>query len=345
MELRAKGHRERLGEAVAGLGVPRAILAARRLRRPGWLTVLNYHRVNQPESVAELDTGVLDATPEAFDSQMKLLRRHYSPVSLDDVLAHLDGRPLPANPVLVTFDDGYRDNLEIATPILRRHGIAATFFIATGYIGGRRLFWWDRLSWALKHARRRRFTVQAHQPVEIDLDAGVAAAERRLQNVIKEVPGLDLEGLLRSLVRAAEAPWNEATESELVERHLMSWDQVRCLRQAGMHVGSHTRTHRVLQTVPLAELASELTGAREDLEAELREPVPAIAYPVGKPIATIPAIRAAVVSAGYRIGFSYATGVQPLPWLDPFDVNRLDVDRGNSEGFMLARMTIPRLFP
>jgi len=295
--------------------------------------------------VAELDADVLDATPDGLDRQLKRLRRHFSPVSIVDVLAHVDGRPLPPNPLLVTFDDGYLDNLEIATPILQRHGIAATFFIATDYVGGRRLFWWDRLSWAVKHARRRRFTVEAHPPVEIDLDLGIPTAERRLQTIVKGVPGLDVERFLLSLNAAADAPWSAAVEADLVKRHVMTWDHVRGLRQAGMHVGSHTRTHRVLQTVPVSELASELTGAREDVEAAIGEAVLTIAYPVGQPIAAIPAIRAAVASAGYKVGFSYATGVQSLPILDPLDVSRLDIDRDNSEDFLLARMAIPRLFP
>jgi hypothetical protein len=101
----------------------------------------------------------------------------------------------------------------------------------------------------------------------------------------------------------------------------------------------------VLQTVPVSELASELAGAREDIEAALGETVVSIAYPVGPPIAAIPAIREAVATAGYRIGFSYGTGLQPLPVGDPYDVNRMSVDSDNSERLVLARTAMPWLFP
>jgi peptidoglycan/xylan/chitin deacetylase (PgdA/CDA1 family) len=340
-----RGKRQALVAAGWALGIPRLLLAARRLQRPPrWLAVLNYHRVNSPAAAAELDSGVLDATPEDFEAQMRALCRHLTPISLDELLAWLDGRPLPPNPVLVTFDDGYLDNLEVAVPILRRCGIVATFFIASRYVSERRLFWWDRLSWTVKNARRRRFVVDANPPIEIDLDEGIPTAERQLQLYVKRQPGLSLEAFLDALAAAAEAPWNAAVEAAIVGRTVMTWDQVRALRHAGMHVGSHTRTHRVLQTVPPAELESELAGSRADLEAQLRESVRVIAYPVGRPIADTPAIRAAVAAAGYTLGFSYQTGMQRLSVLDPLDVHRLGVDGGESASRVLARVAAPRLF-
>jgi peptidoglycan/xylan/chitin deacetylase (PgdA/CDA1 family) len=342
----AKGRRERAAEAITAIGGSRLLVAARGRARPGWLTIINYHRVNEPAAVAGLDEGVLDATPEAFDRQMAMVRARFSPVSLEELLAHLDGRPLPRSPLLVTFDDGYLDNLEIAVPILQRHGIRAAFFIATDYVHCRKLFWWDRLSWTVKHAARRRFTLRpAQAPVEIDLDAGVAAAERKLQTVVKRTPGLDLAGFLSRLSEASEAPWSDAVEAALAARHVMTWDHVRALRAAGMQVGAHTRTHRALETVPVHELPSELRGAREDLESQIGEPVHAIAYPVGRPVAGISSVRSAIEAAGYRLGFSYRTGLQSMADLDPFDVHRLSVDGGQSAEFLLARIALPALFP
>lgn len=149
--------RARLSSFLGRVGASQAWLAARRIGRPRWLTVLNYHRVGRFEEAGDVDEGVLDATPESLDRQLGRLRRHCTPVALGDLLAHLDGAELPPNPALVTFDDGYRDNLEQAVPILKRHGIRAAFFIATSYVSERRIFWWDRISWTLKHARRRQF--------------------------------------------------------------------------------------------------------------------------------------------------------------------------------------------
>jgi len=338
------GFRDRLASAAGLLRLAEAALAmARRRRPPVFLTVLNYHRVATPD--AAIDEGVVDATPESFDRQLGILRRHFTLVSLGDLLLHLDGQPLPPNPALVTFDDGYRDNLHAALPILQRHAVRATFFVATSYVAERRLFWWDRVSWILKHARRRRFSLPLPEPVEVDLDEGLSAAERRLHRVVKDRPGLDLEDFLQSLARAADAPWDDAVEAELVRRHVLTWDDVRALRRAGMDIGSHTRTHRVLQTVPTDQLADELAGSRSDLEAQLGEPISTIAYPVGRPVAGIPAIRSAVAAAGYRLGFSYRTGRQDLRRLDVLDVHRFSVERDTSDHAFLADLALPWLTP
>jgi peptidoglycan/xylan/chitin deacetylase (PgdA/CDA1 family) len=300
-----------------------AWLAARRLAPPRWLTVLNYHRVDEKREAADVDEGVLDATPESLDRQLARLKRHFTPISLADLLAHLEGADLPRNPAFVTFDDGYRDNLVKATPILKRHGVRATFFISTGHVGGRRLYWWDRISWTLKHARKRRFTLDYPSSVEVDLDHGIERSAWILHRLVKQTRLLDLERFLDHLLSKADAPWTAAVEHELVERLIMTWDDVRALRVEGMDVGSHTRTHRVLQTLSPSELAPELAGSRADLESELGAPISAIAYPVGASIAGYPEIRAAVEAAGYRLGFNYGPGLQGLSALDPFDVRRL----------------------
>ena len=98
------------------------------------LRVLMYHKVNdRPDNPLTVPVGL-------FDEQMAVLRElGYQAVSLDDVLDHVAGiRPLPPGAVLITFDDGYRDNLECAMPVLRRHGYPAVNFVPIGYLDGAR---------------------------------------------------------------------------------------------------------------------------------------------------------------------------------------------------------------
>ena len=112
-----------LGETTAGLGVVDGN-GARTLR------VLMYHKINDvPGNPTTVPVSV-------FDEQMAMIRElGYRPVDLDAVLAHyVDRRPLPDKAVLITFDDGYRDNLEHAVPILRRHGYPAVLFVPIGYL-------------------------------------------------------------------------------------------------------------------------------------------------------------------------------------------------------------------
>lgn len=111
-----------IGEAVRGAG---ALDDGERTLR-----VLMYHKVNDRwPNPATVPTAV-------FDEQMHLLRDlGYTPVTLDAVRDHyLEGVPLPPGAVLITFDDGYRDNLENALPVLERYGYPAVVFVPIGYL-------------------------------------------------------------------------------------------------------------------------------------------------------------------------------------------------------------------
>jgi len=116
-----------LGEATTGVGAVDGL-------HERTLCVLMYHKVNA------VDGNTVTVPPSAFDEQMaQLAELDYTVVSLDDVIRHyIDREPLPPRAVLITFDDGYVDNLENAAPILQRYGYPAVLFAPIGYLGARR---------------------------------------------------------------------------------------------------------------------------------------------------------------------------------------------------------------
>src|SRR6267378_677809 len=110
------------------------------IRRPG-LTVIGYHRVGDPTE-SHYDPDVFDCSPEQLNQQIAYLKSHFHVVELQEA-QELISRPerLRHPHVLLTFDDGYLDNYEVAFPILRSNGIQGTFFLPTGFIGTDRLPW------------------------------------------------------------------------------------------------------------------------------------------------------------------------------------------------------------
>ena len=111
-----------------------------------------------------------------------------------------------------------------------------------------------------------------------------------------------------------------------------------------MGVGSRHHMHRVLQTLPAAELAADLAASRAALEEALGETPRTIAYPVGKSVAGAPQVREAVARAGYELGFTTAAGINRLgPAQDLLDLRRLTVDRGLPTGLARTWMTFPFL--
>jgi len=326
------------------------MLQLRRLApMPSVVCILTYHHVADDDPEYPYDPGVADATPAQFRRQMEMLARHGTPIGIDELIAGLDGAPLPKNPVMVTFDDGYRSCHDVALPILRAVGLRATFFVATSFISERRVYWWERIAITLKQARRE--VGRLAYPAPLEVACRDPRAQHVLTDVIKNAHDLDVERFLDDVSRAFGVEWTPELEAKHAENVVMTWDQVRALARAGMDVESHTRRHRVLQRLGDAELRDELGGSRQELEAQLGRPVRAIAYPVGRRIAHHRRIREAIADAGYRIGLSNASGVTriwpgPLRAMlpaDPFDVCRLSTDRAMSDAMFMTQVAVPSL--
>jgi peptidoglycan/xylan/chitin deacetylase (PgdA/CDA1 family) len=129
----------------AGISVKSAIrisdelLTERRAQDP---IILSYHRIAERDS----DPWGLAVAPDRFEEQLAVLPETRELFPMSAFLDLLESGRLPANAAAVTFDDGYADNLKAAKPRLQRAGAPATVFIATGYVGERREFWWDELA-------------------------------------------------------------------------------------------------------------------------------------------------------------------------------------------------------
>jgi peptidoglycan/xylan/chitin deacetylase (PgdA/CDA1 family) len=329
-------------------GATELALAVRRRTSLPWLPVITFHRVANVNPHYAFDEDVVGVNPKEFERQLSILRDHFTPVTSMDVVRLIDGRSLPKNPVLVTFDDGYRDNYEIALPLLLRYGIKATFFIATDYISQRRMFWWDRIAFTIKAAARPKLILKYPHPMVLDLTTPEMrkASTKTLLRVVKSTYELDLDRFLAELTCAAEVAWSGDVERDLADGLLMTWDQVRALRAAGMDVQSHTRTHRVLQTLNPERALAELVESRVELERELGERVFAVSYPVGHTINDRLDVRKAVAQAGYRVGFTNATGVQPL-WpgsIDRFNFRRISMAPHLPDSLFRAMLTLPMVF-
>jgi len=309
---------------------------------PGRVCILTYHHIADDDPTYPYDPDVADATPEQFRRQMEMLVRYCNPIGIDELVRAFDGAQLPKNPVMVTFDDGYRSCHDVALPILRAVGLRATFFVATSFVQERRVYWWERIAIALSHSRSQKIRITYPQPLEIAVKDKTAMVV--LSDLVKNTRELDVERFIAELYRAAGVEWDASTEAKHAENIVMTWDQVRDLARAGMDVESHSRRHRVLQTLDAASLEDELAGSRRDLEAQLGRPIRAIAYPVGRRIATEQRIRNAIALAGYKIGLSNASGAARI-WRgsDPFDIRRLSTDRSMSDAMYFTQVAVPRL--
>jgi peptidoglycan/xylan/chitin deacetylase (PgdA/CDA1 family) len=339
-------HKRRiLARLLHDTGALSQVLAVRARTGAPWLSILTYHRFPNHDGSEAFDDGVIDTSADEFERHVVSLKSHFNLVGVDELCAFAAGGALPPNALAITFDDGYLDNYSQALPILQKHGCKAIFFVATSFISERRLYWWDRVAYQLKHSTRPVLELSYPCPFRVEL-ADRELAVFKLLRFIKARRALDMDRLLCELTVASGVPWTLEQERAFADRLLMNWDHVRALRQAGMDVESHTRTHRVLQTLPAAELRSELEGSRRDLERELGVAPRALAYPIGKPLHRTSPIREALGRAGYQVGLTNGTGPTPT-WrrCDRYDIRRQTVARDISMPYLLSILALPPLAP
>lgn len=283
------------------------------------LSILIFHRVHaRPDP---LFPGEPDA--ERFDALLGWLRDWFRVLPLDEAVERLRRGALPARAAAITFDDGYADNLEVAAPLLRRHGLTATFFVTTGFLDGRRM-WNDAVVDAVRHA-------QADA-----LDASFAGLGTLPLRTVGDKRAA-VESLLRALKHRPPQARDEAVarvagacRADLPPGPMMSPAQVRALHALGMGIGAHSVTHPILARLPEVRARAEIAEGREVLEGLLGERVRLFAYPNGKLGDDYDARHVAMVRAlGFDAAFTThwaaaRAGVDPLqlPRFTPWDATR-----------------------
>jgi peptidoglycan/xylan/chitin deacetylase (PgdA/CDA1 family) len=322
------------------------VLAATGLRSllsrvAGWSGVLglNYHRIGAAGDTP-YDRGLWSATPETFDAQVGWLKSHARVIGPDELPAALARRA--GRHVLITFDDGYRDNYTEALPVLRRHGVPATFFIATGFIDRPRLPWWDEIAWMVRTSRKSAVELPAWLPAPVVFDEpDRERALRALLRVYKDRPAASTGNYL-DVVGAATGTGrhDQAGAADL----WMTWDMIRELRAAGMAVGGHTVSHPVLARLSRDGQREEIAGCGRRLAEELGEPMRYFSYPVGGPAAFDDDTRACLREAGVRFAFSYYGGFRTFDGWDDYDVRRVAVESDTTLDWFKALVSLPRIF-
>jgi peptidoglycan/xylan/chitin deacetylase (PgdA/CDA1 family) len=234
------------------------------------LSILIYHRV-----VAEPDPlAPHEVCGEEFDWHLAALERWFTVLPLRRAVADLRGGTLPARAACVTFDDGYADNYTVAMPILRRRGVPATFFVATSFLDGGRM-WNDSVVETVRRVKGDALDARSIGLEKLDVST-IGLRRQAIERVLNALKYLPLEERQRRVeVLAAET----ALPSDL----MMSAEQVRQLHRNDMEVGAHTVTHPILANLDSKRAGSEITDGKRRLEEIIGSPVKVFAYPNGKP--------------------------------------------------------------
>jgi len=326
--LSIKGKRELLAKVMLRSG---ACSLAAHLPPRDSLLVLNYHRIGNRDDDA-FDPGVFSATARELDDQLSWMRRQLSLVTLEEALAFIGGSIKDKRAccrVLITFDDGYLDNYQIAYPILRSHGVQGVFFLVTGFVGSAHIPWWDHIAYLLKTGRRRRFSLHFPADLTVDIETnGLTESLRSVLSLYKRPENLDPARFIRDLANATEGEDPPGTV-----RRFLDWNEAREMIQGGMAVGSHTHSHNVLSQLTPNQQFEELTKSRAILGEKLGISADALAYPVGARTSFSDQTKRIASEAGYRAAFSFHGGKNIRGRILPLDMKRNDAGSHSLERF------------
>lgn len=312
-------------------------------RLPAWsgLLVLNYHRIGDPAQTP-FDRNLFSATAERLEQQIRIFQQHGEIVGihdLDDVLTRPRGKYL-----LLTFDDGYRDNYELAFPVLQATAAKATFFIASGFIDQPRVAWWDEIAWMLRQSRLSAIPSCEWFPRGLPLDAETDYPTLAIGAAVRCYWSLPTEQTDRFLADLAELTGSGRCPIDSAESIWMTWEMIRELAANGHDIGGHTVTHPVLAQCSSEQQREEILENRNRLTAELGQAPLAFSYPVGQPHMFTETTHTLLSELGYRWGFSFYGNYTRPGAANPFDLPRCAIDYNQPTPLFHARLTMPQIF-
>lgn len=271
--------------------------------------VLVYHRITEGQP----DPWALNVTTEHFCEHLDVLRTRLRPLALTDLERHLRRGTIPRRGVVVTFDDGYADNLYNGAPALERAGVPATIFVTTGQLLAPRGFWWDDLELIILRTPQLPESLEltiAGRRYSFDVAAGDTAAATSTTALDRAALYQRLWAVLREL---------DATRRPQALQHLRAWattagavaetahpplsvGELHALAKSPLiDIGAHTVNHPSLPALPLDVQRQEIHASKRQLEDIIGKPVTHFAYPHGTYTAeTVDVVR----EAGYATASS-----------------------------------------
>jgi peptidoglycan/xylan/chitin deacetylase (PgdA/CDA1 family) len=286
------------------------------------LQVLIFHRVlatPDPLFPEEVDAA-------RFEAICRWLAHWFNVLPLDRAARMLADGTLPARAMVITFDDGYADNHDLALPILARHGLCATFFIATDFLDGGRM-WNDTVIESIRRTRCKELDLSdltEGKLVRVELDD--ATRRRHAIDLIlghfKYLPVVERQRMVDAVAVLSQA--------ELPDDLMMTAGQVTALRDAGMQIGGHTASHPILAELSDELARDEIVRGKKRLEQIIGQRVTLFAYPNGRPDRDYTARTVALAKeAGFEAAVTTAWGaagtgsdVFQVPRFTPWDRRR-----------------------
>lgn len=279
----------------------RTILSHRSLRPfirryAGLGSIMLYHRVTtQLMTPSEYHANIgLFVHVDQFEEQIKYVRDHYRVLDIGTATERLAAGTLEPDTVVVTFDDGYLDNLTYALPVLEKYGVPATIYVTTGYLEGSAKLWWYEIEHVIRsseHIRLEWRGTVCEGPARTVYEK--YAMTKKLFRIMKKL-NLEDQAEVLSILGRDVPPFS-------YEGEFLSWEQVKQLREHPLvTIGGHTLDHPVLSRLTREAALREMLTCKSLLEERTGGVIDHFAYPFGGIDAVSPREHLLAKQAGFR---------------------------------------------
>lgn len=275
------------------------------------LSILMFHRVVEYPDPLFPD----EMHARRFDALLGRLKRYWHFAPLRAAIGQIREGSLKRRSLAITFDDGYADNAEIAAPILRKHGVSATVFVTTGYLGGGRM-WNDTVIEAIRGTTRTRLQLSFLDDAILPL-ATIPDRRRAIGRIIGAIKHTGFAARTAACEELAHI-----CGAALPDHLMMQPEQVRQIADNGIDIGAHTISHPILACLDDTEAVREIRQGKAEIEAIAGRPAPLFAYPNGRPTDDyLPRHVDMVRAAGFEAAVTTAWGACDSD-CDPFQLPR-----------------------
>lgn len=294
---------------------------------PSCLTVLGYHRVVDIRAPT-FDHYPMGIHPAVFANQMAYVAKHFNVIdlmTLHNFFKHQE--PLPPRPLLITFDDGYRDNYINAYPILKANKLPAVFFLIPEWLDKPTLPWWDECAYYFHHSAQKEVTLPLLGKANISSKQQRDRVLEQLLVQLKALPEVERQALMPQLSEALELDPPSPNASLF-----MSWQEARELVANGHACQPHSMNHPILTRIPQEEMRWQLEASRNRIMSETGQDVIALAYPNGLTSDYNQATQNALQELGYSMAFTMTQGpiLAQKASHKPFEIPRISGQRGDT---------------
>lgn len=261
--------------------------------------ILTFHRIRP----AGVDRNEFDTCPSHsvtfFQFVLNYLNNAFDVVSLSNLAERLHEHKQMKNMCAITFDDGWRDNYDVAYPLLRSFNFPATIFLTTGKIGSSEPFWQQKLGCIFERQARTLSSRSAQDCMCRFLRNSKSSYVRKFRSTVRHLKTLSPGTLARRL----DEYFASQDEPDVRQRLFLDWTEIREMSQNGIDFGSHTVTHPILTSLQKSAMRQELAESKETIERHLCIEVRSLAYPNGS-------YNPMVVEIARNVGYGIACTTQ-----------------------------------